>query len=325
MPKAKATVEIVRGYQTLPAPPRGNILAIGNFDGVHVGHQRIFELVVRKARAASGTACVLTFDPHPAKVLAPEWAPPLIVPPARKLELIAACGIDLACVQPFDARLAALEPATFTADVLVRALGVRDIVVGSDFTYGRARAGTIETLREAGTSHGFSVTVVEKVTVAGLVASSSKVRELVLEGRVDGAARLLGRPFELSGPVVRGAGRGRSLGIPTANVATRNELLPKNGVYAGWVRHDGTNLPSAINIGTNPTFTESAQISCEAHVLDFEGDLYDRDVTIEFATRLRDEQRFDSPAALVTQIGRDIAEARDLLNRKKGADGSQRA
>jgi riboflavin kinase / FMN adenylyltransferase len=245
-------MQTARGHLALAAPPQQAVVAIGNFDGVHVGHQRIFQLCIDKARAAHGTACVLTFDPHPAKVLAPEVAPPLITTAARKLELMAACGIDLCVLEPFDRAFAARAPAEFVEDILVKSLAAREIVVGSDFTYGRGRAGTIETLRADGR---FAVTVVEKVTVDGLVASSSKVRELVLEGRVEGAARLLGRPFELSGEVVRGAGRGRQIGVPTANVRTQNELLPRIGVYAGFARVGDERHKCVMNVGTNPTFT----------------------------------------------------------------------
>jgi riboflavin kinase/FMN adenylyltransferase len=297
-------------------------LAIGNFDGVHVGHQHIFALARQKAHARGGQAGVLTFDPHPAKVLAPDVAPPLICPLERRLELIAACGIDLVVVEPFDRALAALSPEAFMGDVLCGALGARDIVVGPDFTFGRGRAGTVDTLRTAGAACGFSVTVAPQVTASGLVASSSKIRELVLEGRVGGAARLLGRNFELSGEVVRGAGRGRSIGIPTANVQTKNELLPRGGVYAGYVRIDQERSQAAINVGTNPTFTRGDALSIEAHLLDWQGDLYGRTVTVELVERLRPEQRFSDAAELVAQIRRDILSARELLKSpKRGEHG----
>ncbi|HJZ86807.1 MAG TPA: bifunctional riboflavin kinase/FAD synthetase [Polyangia bacterium] len=317
-------METVPGHHALAAPPREAVVAIGNFDGVHVGHQHIFRLVAAQARARRGTACVLTFEPHPARVLAPELAPPLIVPLSRKLELIAACGIDLCVVEPFDLAFAARPPDAFVDEILARALSAREVVVGQDFTYGRGRAGTVETLRAAGPTHGFALTAVDKVTVGGLVASSSKVRELVLEGKVDGAARLLGRPFELCGPAIRGAGRGRTIGVPTANLQTEYELLPRQGVYAGWVR-----LPdargrhgAAINIGFNPTFSQNDALSVEAHILDWNGDLYGQRITIEFAARLRGEERFPNAQALVAQIERDIEKTRVILARQGGDHGA---
>jgi riboflavin kinase/FMN adenylyltransferase len=306
-------MQTARGHQALAAPPRQAVVAIGNFDGVHVGHQRIFQLCVDKARAAGGSACVLTFDPHPAKVLAPEVAPPLITTPARKLELIAACGIDVCILEPFDRAFAARSPAEFVDDILVKSLAAREVVVGSDFTYGQKRAGTVDTLRADGR---FGLTVVEKVTVDGLVASSSKIRELVLEGRVEGAAKLLGRPFELSGEVVRGAGRGRQIGIPTANVRTQNELLPRGGVYAGFARTGDERHPCVMNVGTNPTFTKGDALSIEAHLLDFDRDLYGNQLAIEFLVRLRPEARFPSVEALVAQIKNDIDQARVLLAKR---------
>jgi riboflavin kinase / FMN adenylyltransferase len=307
-------MQTARGHQALASAPPGAVVAIGNFDGVHVGHQRIFAICLAKARAARpGTACVLTFDPHPAKVLAPEMAPPLITTTARKLELIAACGIELCVLESFDRALAARSPADFVDEILVRSLAAREIVVGSDFTYGHGRAGTVETLCADGR---FGVTVVDKVTVDGLVASSSKIRELVLEGRVEGAARLLGRPFELGGEVVRGAGRGRAIGIPTANLRTANELLPRSGVYAGFARLASERRRAVINVGTNPTFTTGDALSIEAHVLDYDSELYGRELVLEFVARLRAEARFPNAQALVAQIGHDVEQARDLLAKR---------
>jgi riboflavin kinase/FMN adenylyltransferase len=309
-------MEIAYGHAALPRRPKRPVIAVGNFDGVHVGHQRIFQIAREQARAQGGEAVVLTFDPHPAKVLAPELAPPLICPLAKRLERIAACGVDLCVVETFDAELAAMSPEAFVDEILVFSLRVREVVVGRDFTYGRGRAGTIETLLAAGQVRGFGLSVVEKVAVAGLVASSSKVREFVLEGRVDGAARLLGRPFEIVGTVISGAGRGRTLGIPTANLKTDNELLPRTGVYAGALRSRGERRDAVINVGVNPTFTRGDTLSIEAHVLGFEGDLYGQEVALEFLARLRGEQRFPDANALVAQIRRDMAAAQEFLTKK---------
>jgi riboflavin kinase / FMN adenylyltransferase len=292
----------------------GCALALGNFDGVHLGHQALFA----EARRQAPLAAALTFHPHPGKVLQPELAPRLITLLPRKLELMEACGLGAVVVQPFTREYARHSPADFEASLLDE-LGARHLVVGSDFTYGAARAGNVDTLRRAAAARGAQVHVVPPVTVDGLVASSSKVREYVLEGRVSAAALLLGRPFDLEGSVVAGQSRGRTLGFPTANVNTANELLPATGVYAVRVRLAGepTWRPAVANIGVKPTFGGS-ELSVEAHLLDFQGDLYGRELRVQFLERLRAEQRFGSVAELVEQIRRDVEAARGVLARSEG-------
>ncbi|NMO22960.1 bifunctional riboflavin kinase/FAD synthetase [Pyxidicoccus fallax] len=288
----------------------GQALALGNFDGVHVGHQALFAEARRH-----GAAAAFTFHPHPGKVLQPELAPKLITLLPRKLELFAACGLEAAVVQPFSRDYARTSPADFEA-ALFDALGVAHVVVGSDFTYGAARGGTVATLREAAARRGARVHVVAPVTVDGVVASSSRVREYILEGRVSAARRLLGRPFDLDGTVVAGAGRGRGIGFPTANVDTQNELRPAPGVYAIRVHlpgeSGGTWHAGAANIGVKPTFGGS-EVTIEAHLLDFTGDLYGKELRVQFLERLRPEQRFGSVAELVGQIKRDVEAARTVI------------
>jgi riboflavin kinase/FMN adenylyltransferase len=308
-------MEIVHGHRALSRRLRRPVVGIGNFDGVHRGHLHLLGEVRRRAAATGGEAVVLTFSPHPAKVLAPRLAPPLITSERRKLELLGEAGIEVCVAEPFDARLAALPPDAFVDDVLVGALGVTEVCVGYNFTFGRARAGSATTLAERGRERGFVVAVIEPISVDGIVCSSTKVREFVLAGRMDGAALLLGRDFEVEGPVVRGDGRGRTIGVPTVNLQPETELLPRPGVYAGWAllpsgeRHD-----AAINVGTNPTFTADAAASglrVEAHLIDFAArELVGARVRLGFALRLRDEQRFPSVDALVTQIRRDIEATR---------------
>jgi riboflavin kinase/FMN adenylyltransferase len=310
-------MEVFSGHQQLPRPLRAPAVAIGNFDGVHLGHQRLMQTALAEARALGGEAVVLTFDPHPAKVLAPQLAPPLLTTRARKLELVAAQGIDACLLEPFTRELAATTPDAFVERLLVGGLGARHVVVGYDFTYGQKRSGTVETLRAAGARLGFAVTVVPAVAIDGLVASSTKVRELLLEGNVAGARTLLGRPFDVDGPVVAGAGRGRTIGIPTANVAVEGEILPRTGVYAVRVRslgEPGAPARDAIaNLGVNPTFVKDGALSLEAHVFDFSGDLYGQRLRVEFVARLRDERRFASVDELVAQIRRDMTAAREAL------------
>jgi len=296
----------------------GGAVAIGNFDGVHLGHQALFAAARRDAKKA----CALTFEPHPARLLAPQYAPPLICTQRRKRELIEACGITDLIEQPFDAGFAATEPLRFVG--MVADTGVEEVVTGQDFTYGKGRAGNAETLRESLGARGLRLRLVAPVTVNGLVCSSTKVREFVLEGRVEAANMLLGRPFDLDGEVVRGVGRGRKLGWPTANIRTENELLPAVGVYAVRARllPGGPPLGGAANLGLNPTFRPQAALagaagrpplSLEVYLFDFSEDIYGRNVRVEFVHRLREERRFPNVDALKAQIAADVSQARRLL------------
>lgn len=296
-------------------------IAIGNFDGVHLGHQALFRAARKSAHAHGGPVCALTFEPHPARVLAPQYAPPLICEPPRKRELLAGCGVTELVEQTFDAQFMSTAPGAF--ERLLITTGVAEVVVGHDFTYGKGRAGSVESLRLALEEAGVRLHLVPPVTVNGLVCSSTKVREFVLEGRVEAANMLLGRPFDLDGDVVQGAGRGRKLGWPTANIRTTNELLPAVGVYAVRARllPDGGPIPGAANLGLNPTFRPLAQaggsgrppLSLEVFLFDFAEDIYGRRVRVEFVHRLREERRFPNVDALKEQIGQDVAQARRLL------------
>jgi riboflavin kinase/FMN adenylyltransferase len=307
-------MDVFAGTTTLDRPLREPVVAIGNFDGVHLGHRRLLALARERADARGGEAVVLTFDPHPAKILAPSLAPPLLHTKARKLELLAAAGIDAAVLEPFTRTLAALSAPAFVAELLARDLGVREIVVGYDFTYGTKRSGNVESLAADAQRLGIALHVVPQVTVDGLVASSTKIRELLLEGNVAGARLLLGRDFDVDGEVVRGAGRGRTIGVPTANVNPEGELLPKPGIYAVTVSVDGgAPIAAAASLGTNPTFVEGGALTLEAHLLDWEGDLYGRRVRVAFRERIRAEERFSTVEALVAQIRRDVDDCRRIL------------
>ena len=313
-------MRIHSGLETSVNRLTGGAVAIGNFDGVHLGHQALFAAARRDA--GKGPVAALTFEPHPARLLAPQYAPPLICELPRKRELIAACGVTDLIEQPFTPAFAATEPARFVEMLL--ATGVAEVVVGHDFTYGKGRAGTVESLRLATEERGVRLHVVAPVTVGGLVCSSTKVREFVLEGRVEAANMLLGRPFDLSGEVVRGAGRGRKLGWPTANIRTRNELLPAVGVYAvrAQLLPQGTALLGAANLGLNPTFRQDAALagaagqpplSLEVFLFDFEQDIYGETLRVEFVHRLREERRFAGVEPLKAQIAQDVERARRLL------------
>ncbi len=287
---------------------RGSAVCLGNFDGVHLGHRALFEEAKRH-----GPAVALTFTPHPGKVLQPDLAPRLITLQARKLELFEEAGLAAAVCQPFSVEYAR-TPAEDFERALFDGLGARAAVVGADFTYGAKRAGTVHTLEAAAATRGALVVVVPPVAIDGVVVSSSKVREYVLEGRVEAATRLLGRPFDLDGTVVPGAGRGRTIGFPTANIDTQNELRPAAGVYAVRVRDGATWHGAAANIGVKPTFG-GTEVTIEAHLLDFHGDLYGRRVRVQFLERLRPERRFASASELSGQIARDLEAARAAVAR----------
>lgn len=291
-------------------PLRGAAVCLGNFDGVHLGHQALFAEARRH-----GPLGVVTFQPHPGKVLQPQLAPRLIATHPRKLELLGEAGVEATVVQPFSLDYARTSPSDFEA-TLFDGLGVKAVVVGADFTYGQKRAGTVATLTAAAQRRGAVVCAVSQVAVEGVVVSSSKIREYVLEGRVEAAARFLSRAFDLDGLVVPGAGRGRTIGFPTANIDTANELRPAAGVYAVRVHVPGDERSrgGAANIGVKPTFG-GGEVTIEAHLFDFAGDLYGKKLRVEFLERLRPEKRFGSANELSSQIARDLEAARAAVAR----------
>jgi len=288
-------------------------VAVGNFDGVHRGHKALVAAAVARARETGGAAVVLTFDPHPARVLRPDAAPSALSTLAQKEELVTALGIDRLVALAFDERLAALSPAAFVREVLGSMLGARHVVVGESFRFGHAREGDARTLEALGGREGFDVQVVPPVLHAGRPISSSRVREALAAGDVGEAAQLLGRPYALDGRVVRGDGRGRTLGVPTANLRADDQLLPARGVYAGRALvPSGEWRTAVVNVGERPTFGGTGLV-VEAHLVDFTGDLYDARVRLSFHARLRGEERFQSAQALVERIQADVRAARELL------------
>ncbi len=313
-------MEVFDGHRSLLRPLAAPAIAIGNFDGVHAGHRALLAKAVQCAERLGGDAVALTFDPHPARVLAPDLAPALITPRARKLELIAESGIDVCVVEPFTRELAGLEPDDFLDTILVETLRAREVVVGYDFSYGKKRAGTVNALKRYGEEHGFITHVIEPVTVNDLVASSTKVRNFATTGKLDGVRLLLGRDFDVDGTVVKGDKRGRTLGFPTANLRVAAEqLLPSAGVYAVRCRilddlTDGDrSYPGVANLGTNPTFVTDGDLSLETHFFDFDRDIYGRRLRVSFVERIRGERRFDGVEELVAQITEDADRARRAL------------
>ncbi len=300
-------------------PGERTVVTIGAYDGVHLGHQAVIGQVRALAAAAGAKSVVLTFDRHPATVVRPESAPPLLTDAEQRLELLDATGIDMTVVLPFDAGQSHESPESFVDRVLVTALAVRTIVVGADFHFGHDRHGNVDLLEKMGRSRGFDVRPVELVArVDGIdePISSTAIRRALAGGDVEVAAALLGRPHEVRGTVVEGDRRGRLLGFPTANVAVpAAACLPADGVYAGWYeRPDGTVHPCAINLGRRPTFYEHAATAVlEAHLLDFDDDLYGERAEVRFAHFLRSERKFDGIEAIVAQLRLDVAHARGLL------------
>lgn len=292
-----------------PAPA----VALGNFDGVHLGHQALVRAVVEQARGQAGTAVALTFDPHPALVLAPERAPQPLMQLEQRAAALEACGIQVVAVLPFTPDVARQSAEEFVRCWLVQRLALACVAVGPDFRFGHARRGDVELLSRLGRELGFETRVVGPVTEGGQPISSTRVRQALAAGDVELAARLLGRPHELVGRVCAGDARGRLLGFPTANLEPPRVCLPARGVYAAWCAlGDRRRFGALVNIGQRPTFG-GAELRVEAHLLEFSGDLYGSELRLSFLRRLRGEQRFDGPEALKAQIARDAAAARAVL------------
>lgn len=303
-------MRIVSDLGALAPAPRA--VAIGTFDGVHAGHRAVIGTAVRLGRERGLTTSVLTFDRHPLAVLDPARQPRLLTAPREKQRLIAELGPDELVVLPFDESLAALDAASFCAEVLAGGLGARLVVVGENFRFGAGGGGDAATLRACGAAYGFETVVVSLVTEDGHPISSTRIRRLLREGRLEEVREILGRPPSATGRVARGRRRGRTLGVPTANVDVEaGTIFPGRGVYAARVCVDGAWYRAAVNVGHNPTFQSrdeaTTHVSVEAHLLGFSGDIYERDIRVDFLHKLRDEERYESAEALVAQMRRDIA------------------
>jgi riboflavin kinase/FMN adenylyltransferase len=298
-----------------PSRWRAPVLALGNFDGLHRGHRKILERVCRVAAERGATPVVMTFDPHPPRVVRPDKAPPLLMTKAQKLEAIAESGVHGAAIVRFTEELSRWDPETFVRTVLVDWLHVSEVWVGANFLFGHDRAGNFSMLRALGARYGFKAEKIDPVRYKDFVVSSTRVRRLVSEGRVDEAGALLGHQYAIDGTVVHGDHRGRTIGFPTANLCTENELLPPHGVYATTVRVGSIVFPSVTNIGTRPTVDASGQTRIETHIFDLDRDLYGASLRAGFVQRLRDERAFESIDALRAQIDADCRGARVLFGR----------
>jgi riboflavin kinase/FMN adenylyltransferase len=312
-------MEVITDMRACPVADRGTVVTIGFYDGVHRGHQALIARVGELASERGCATAIVTFDRHPAMVVRPSSAPRLLTDLDQRIELLAAAGIDYCVVVHFDEERASEPAEEFVSEVLVGCLSARAVAVGEDFHFGRGRGGNVALLQQLGPGLGFEVVPFGLVEVPGLdgPVSSTAIRKLLVDGEVEAAAALLGRPHEVRGVVERGDGRGRELGFPTANVAVPREiLLPADGIYAGWYeRASGDVHPTAISLGRRPTFYAEAEASLlEAHLLDFDRDLYGEGARVRFVGRLRGEERFESVDSLVEQMGRDVVAARRALS-----------
>ncbi len=291
-----------------------SIVTMGNFDGLHLGHQCLLRNTVEDAQRLGIPSVVLTFEPHPLKVLAPERAPKLILAHKDKMQLLQSFGIDIVVIQTFDRSFASLQPDAFVRSFLIDRLHIEKIWVGRDFRFGQGRKGTIADLVERGAEWEFKVGAVDPIFIGGARVSSSRIRQLVEEGRVDEAKHMLGRYHFVSGKVVAGHHRGRLLGFPTANISTRTEVVPLDGIYATIVRVGAERYLSVSNIGVNPTFGEGPR-TIESFILDFDQDIYGKTLRLSFVTRIRAEKKFDSVEQLVLQMHEDVKSARAIFDR----------
>lgn len=309
-------MQLIKDLNAIDKPLVNPVLTIGNFDGVHRGHLALFEKVKERARAIGGRSAVMTFEPHPIKVIKPGNGPPLITPTLEKIELIGRAGIDVLFCIPFTPDFAGISAEDFIKTILVEKIGIKEIVVGYDYAFGRNREGNIPLLKEMGEKFGFAVHLLGPIHVDQMLVSSTSIRRLVKEGKLEEAKTLLGRDFQVEGTVVRGHNRGAALlGFPTANLSARDELLPGTGVYAVKVLINGRTYHGVTNVGYNPTFGDGA-LSVETHILDFSRDILGEKIRLSFLHRLRDEKAFKSVKELTDQISQDIRDARAWFDEK---------
>jgi riboflavin kinase/FMN adenylyltransferase len=305
-------MQVFRGIESVQKKFKNPAITIGNFDGVHMGHQALFRRVKQWAEELDGESIVVTFDPHPLEVLFPQKAPPFITSHLQKLDLIASCGIDATIVIPFDHEFSRISAREFVEAILVEKIGTRAIVVGHDYRFGHSREGDIPFLRRLGEQYGFKVEIVTAIRMNDTPVSSTSIRQMIANGNIREANKLLGRPFEVSGTVIEGRKRGLQLGFPTANIRMPAVAPPRTGVYVVEAEVDGKRYGGAANLGYNPTFGDG-ELSLEAHLFDFNQDIYGKPITIRFIDRLRDERRFSGPEELSAQIKKDVETAKRVL------------
>jgi len=311
-------MEIIRGLDRLKRPLVNPVVTLGNFDGVHLGHQKIFERVKEEASRFHGESVVITFEPHPLKILSPGNCPPLLTPFRKKMIFIEETGIETVLCIEFSSTFSEISPDDFIKNILVDNLKVRKIIVGYNYRFGRHHGGDVEMLKNVSQRFDVEVEVVKALEIGHMVVSSSKIRELIKEGEVENAARLLGRDYLIVGKVTEGAKRGQTLGFPTANLEISDELYPKKGVYAVDILWNHLFFNGLASVGFNPTFQPSGDsqkglFSLEVYIFDFSREIYGEELQINFKKRIRDEVRFDSPSKLIEQIKKDVQWAREKV------------
>ena len=315
--KTNLKMTVIYDLEQVKSPLTNPVLTIGNFDGVHKGHLALFNRVKERAGAIGGQSVVMTFEPHPIKVMKPGNGPPLITLGEQKLRLINDADIDVIFFIPFTKQFAAISARDFVQNILIKKIGMKELIIGYDYVFGRNREGNIKLLKEMGNHFDFAVHVVEPIRIDDSLVSSTSIRKLVHEGSLSKAKALLGRDYQISGTVVKGKNRGgRLLGFPTANLELIDELTPKVGVYAVKVLIDDQTYEGLTNVGYNPTFGNGV-FSVETHILDFSGDLLGKSIRVNFIQRLRDEKNFETIGDLADQIGQDVKDARALFRKLK--------
>jgi len=305
-------MQIVRHPDPHAPKLQGSVVTMGNFDGIHLGHQALIDGAVEDARSSRMPSVVLTFEPHPLQVLAPERAPKMLLSHKDKMELLRSLGVDVVMIQHFDLQFAKLAAEEFVRVVLLDRLKAAKIWVGKDLRFGQGRKGGVDDLLRWGTEAGFQVGIVEPILVDGVRVSSSRIRQLITDGKVDGARSLLGRYHFVSGRVVTGHQRGHDLGFPTANISGRTEVLPADGIYATLLHLGERTLLSVSSVGLNPTFGAGPR-TIESHILNFHEDIYGAHVKLAFVKKIRDEKKFASTDELVNQIRSDVASAQVIF------------
>ena len=306
-------METVRSISELSRLPGQLFLAIGVFDGVHLGHQAVISTSAEHAKAANGTPVVVTFDPHPEKILRPEAAPHLLTATPHKIALIRELGVAHLLIVTFDKQFAATEPEDFVQQLVNHSNPLREICVGHKWSFGKNRRGNLELLKKLGAQFDFNVIGIPPVTVNGELVSSTTIRRAVESGDLQKAAAMLGREYTVLGTVVRGDDLGKKIGFPTANLSAHNEQFPPNGVYFAEARLEGVAYPGVVNLGYRPTVSSSkTERILEIHLLDFDRDIYGKDLEVRFISYLRPEKKFEDVDALVRQIERDVQQAREL-------------
>jgi riboflavin kinase/FMN adenylyltransferase len=313
-------MEIIKGIENLKRPLKNPVVTLGNFDGVHLGHQEIFKRVKEEAIKIHGEGVVITFEPHPLKVLAPAKFLPLLTPFRKKMILIEKSGIETVLSIEFSLAFSEISSSEFIESILVEKVKVKKVIIGYNYHFGKGQRGNAHTLEEAGSFFNFEVEVVEPLKVDQTIVSSSKIRNLIQGGEVEVASRLLGRHYPIFGKVVEGAKRGKTLGFPTANLEISDELYPKTGVYAVEVVWHQQHFNALANVGLNPTFsspigTREERFSLEIHILNFNQEIYGEEIEVHFKKRIRDEVRFESPSLLIEQIKKDIRYANENVFR----------